>query len=339
MLKFLVQTPTRSSNRLKPKLGSWLVKISFVLQATIMHLTVILGPTCSGKTSFSLKIANRLPGAVVVNCDSRQIYKHLNIGTAKISGQWQNFFHSDLQAYFANQIPHFLIDWVDPKKSYSLINYLQDWSRLVNQLSLYQVENVILCGGTGLWAKAVVENYQPGLILPDFEEEYWQLKQNLQHLNLTELQQIYQTDLAKNNHTKSKPLNPSDFHNPRRIQNWILRHRAELNHWTRSIWYPSFQTTQVLAIRTKWDILRTKIATNVHRRIRQGLLTEVENLLYLGQSRLFELGLEYRLGWLFIHGQLTEKEWIQELIKRNIHYAKRQLTWLKKQSVQWVEVD
>ncbi len=278
----------------------------------------------------AVDLASYLKDAIVVNCDSRQIYKDLDIGTGKVPGQWQQgvFYYQD--------IPHFLIDYVDPKLNYTLVQYIQDFVYLIAKTS---TKYVILTGGTGLYAKAIVEQYDLGVIKQEFIVEFNELKKSLSELNLTDLQITFQ-DLLKTHvvDTSLSFLNESDYQNTRRLVSRILKIKAKLNSWAKDITYPEFEQIFQFAIEIDQAQLKQNISTRLQQRINQGLVTEVQSLQYLGHDRLLDLGLEYRLTQMYLEGEIDQIEWQNRLQIENFQYAKRQLTWLKKQKdLVWIK--
>ncbi len=293
-----------------------------------MKLIVLLGQTCSGKSQLAVDLAKNLGSAWIVNCDSRQIYKRLNIGTAKVPGVWTNL--EKYGKYFEYQeVPHFLIDFVDPQIQYTLVDYLRDWVQLFKEHEQNLPDFVILTGGTGLFAKAILEEYQPSWVKPEKDSELKELKSSLSKLGVSELQSI-----IKN----SANINKSDWQNPRRLINKILAQEAQEKGWTKKSkkQYPNFEQKLFFAIQIDQGILQERIYKRLVQRINQGLLEEVKNLQDLGTSRLLELGLEYRLTQLLFLGQLNESEWKEKMYQENIRYAKRQMTWLKKETPEWL---
>lgn len=395
-----------------------------------MNLLTVLGATCSGKSKMAIEIAQKYiilgQKVAVVNCDSRQIYENLNIGTAKIPGIWQNF-KSEMQteiknekenlickkseditqnlfkkqtqnAFFWENIPHFLIDFVPINSDYSLVNFVQDWCSLI---TFWQQNNsfdlVILVGGTGLWAKAIVENYDLGIIKKQHLKTWQKNKTELQNLSLENLQQKYLTKLAKiekdlkitknfeQNKTQNKTqiklkttlkkiknqiknqtensaniesveqnstnndlfllskkiliemknLNNSDFQNPIRLINWLLRYKVIEKNWKDKINYPKFDKTQVVAIKTNKTELNQKIKKSVQSRIKQGLLKEVKNLVEnFDRQKIWNLGLEYRESLRLLDKEINLETWENNLIMQNEQYAKRQITWLNKEKLE-----
>ena len=293
-----------------------------------MQLITILGQTCSGKTQMSLDLFRHFQklgkSCWVVNCDSRQIYKGLNYGTAKIEGGWKDGF------YIANKdIPHFLIDYIEPNLQYNLSNYLNDFCDLFQEK---QLDYVILVGGTGLYAKAIKEELDLGVVKKQFQLDYDSYKKELNKLGLEELQNL----ILKNNFR----LNESDFANKIRLVSNLLRLESQNQGWFEMINYPKFTQKYYCAIETPdQQELQIKIKNRIKLRIKQGLLDETKELiLELGKKRVDELGLEYRLTRMFLDQEINELEWIEQLGNENWQYAKRQLTWLRREKdVIWIQ--
>jgi tRNA dimethylallyltransferase len=297
-----------------------------------VKLIVLLGQTSSGKSEMAIDLAKQLGDSWIINCDSRQVYRDLDIGTGKVNGEWKE------NIFYYRDIRHYLIDYMPASVSeFTMVNYIQDFTRLLNQRGLPKY--VILTGGTGLYAKAIVEKYDLGILKPEFVDQHSELRKSLMTQSLDRLQQMYEevsktrvVDDAKAN------LNHSDYHNPRRLISKILTSYAKENNWLDKIQYPEFESTHVFGISLDQHQLKEKIKQRLESRVEAGLVAEVESLQYLGIDRLLNLGLEYRLTQLFLENSLGEPEWREKLLTENYQYAKRQLTWLKKQpDLIWIE--
>ena len=141
-------------------------------------IIVIVGPTASGKTQLALDLAHVFNGEVV-SADSRQIYKKMNIGTAKPNGKWAEL--DDSVAYVVDGIPHHLIDIVDPGESFSLAHFKEQ--------ALFHIYDIIkrgktpfLVGGTGLYIWSILDN----LTIPHVPPQK-KLRESLQNKSLSEL--------------------------------------------------------------------------------------------------------------------------------------------------------
>jgi tRNA dimethylallyltransferase len=293
-------------------------------------LIALGGQTSSGKSEMAIGLAKELQDCWIINCDSRQIYKYLNLGTGKVPGNWDMIQSGNqlIHTYLYEGIPHFFIDTIDPQIQYSLAQFLSDFRDFC--LSHTLPKYLILCGGTGLYIKAILEKYILDEIKPEFKDEYEKEKTSIEVLPLTDLQQIYSTF-----NTENTP-NTSDFQNSRRLKNKILTQISKLHNWAEPIHLPEFAKSYNFAIQSDQIELSTKIKNRIVTRIDQGMIREVESLEFLGTDRLLSLGLEYRLTRLYLMGQMTYVEYIQKLSSDSINYAQKQLTWLKKQPLKWI---
>jgi tRNA dimethylallyltransferase len=279
-----------------------------------MKLIAILGQTSCGKSDLAVRLAHKIPNSCIVSCDSRQVYKGLDAGTGKVEGQWQG------DKYFFEGVEHFFVDFVRPAQSYGIIDYIQDFTKLIPKIRrIYQT--VILTGGTGFWAKSILEKADLGVIKSECIYDFEEYKIGLSNKNKFELQQI----------TKKTNLNESDFQNPRRLVSYLVRKKAINENWLEKIDYPEFESTKVFAIKIEQEDLKLKIANRLESRLKQGIILETQAILPLGKDRIWQLGLEYRLTWCYLHGLMTLIEFEEKLVRENLQYAKRQLTWLKKQ--------
>ena len=142
-----------------------------IQQYTKHDLIVILGPTASGKTQLAVQLANKLNGEII-SADSRQVYRGMDIGTGK-----------DLNEYNINgkKIPYHLIDIMDPKKEYSVFQFQKDFQ--VEFINIQKRERIpILCGGTGLYIKAILMNFLLPAVAPNKT-----LRKKLEDLQLDDL--------------------------------------------------------------------------------------------------------------------------------------------------------
>ena len=281
-------------------------------------LIFILGATCSGKTAISLEIAVCLPKTCIINCDSRQIYKDFDIISAKVKGSWID------SAYFVDyknvQIPHFLIDFVDFGRPNESVFGILDYLEAFDNLSLENFENVLIVGGTGYWAKSLLEfvtgKYQ--VCKNPNQAEFKGKKQELSQLNLQELQQIY---------PNYKSLNQSDSQNPIRIINKILGQsfaKETINHKSRHYFDQIYQ----FLVSKKLDEL--PLLEAVKNRFDLGLMKETEELSQkYGTQKLLQFGLEYK-NLLILK---SKQELILQSYLLNRQYAKRQITWFQKQNL------
>jgi tRNA dimethylallyltransferase len=282
-------------------------------------LIVILGPTASGKSDLAVAIACAIQhqklalGAEVISADSRQVYTGLDIGSGKIT-------QKEMRG-----IAHHLLDVVSPRRTFTVTRY-QTLAQKAIRTILRNNHIPIICGGTGLYIDAVVYGY----VLPDVPPQPALRKELEQKSTEILFAQLEQLDPAR--------AQDIDRHNRRRLVRAL-----EIVLVTHSPVPPiertsSYDTLKIGIVRTHND-LQALIEARLQKRIRAGMLKEVERLHAKGisWSRLDGLGLEYR--WLSRHlrGTITRKDMIEHLSRDIINYAKRQMTWFKRdKTIHWV---
>lgn len=281
------------------------------------RVLVIVGPTASGKTSLGIKLAKKFAGEII-SADSRQIYRGLNIGTAKPTLQ-------ERQA-----ISHRLIDIRNPNQPYTVAQYKRDCIKAVRQ-TLNKNKLPIIVGGTGLYIKAVVDN----LTIPQVKADpllRGKLEQELQDRGLNF---IYK-ELIKLDPEAAYIIDPR---NPRRVIRALeiaLSTKRPFSE-TRRQSKPLFDFLQI-GISQPREKLRTRIDKRIDMMIREGLIDEVKNLIkkYPVQTRAFE-AIGYREIIDHLQGKTSLEEAAKAMKKNTWHFAKRQLTWFRKdKSIHWL---
>jgi tRNA dimethylallyltransferase len=267
-------------------------------------ITVILGPTASGKTSLSIKLAKKINGEIV-SADSRQVYRGLDLGTGKVTKQEMS------------GIKHHLLDVADPKKVFSVTDYVELADKAIVQIH-NRDKTPIIVGGTGFYIQALVD----GLILPEVPPNT-ELRKDLIKKDISELQEI----LKK---LDEKRYITIDKNNPHRLIRAIEIATAlgEVPKLQKNSKYdPTF-----IGIEISMDELRKKIHARLISRIEAGMIDEVKKLHKEGLpwKRMEQLGLEYRYLSRFLQNKITEEEMLTQLETAICQYAKRQMTWFKR---------
>lgn len=282
---------------------------------------VIVGPTCSGKTDLSLRIAEKL-NSEIISADSRQIYKYLNIGTAKPTD-------SEL-----GKVNHHLIDFLQPDEEYNASKFENDSLNIITKL-FDKGKIPIVVGGSGLYIKALVDGIFNTV---DTDEEYRAEIMNDRQKFGNEY--IYDL-LVKRDPKTAANLLP---------QNWKRIIRAlEVFHITgKPIWkhheeYKRNLPFDFVQVGLNWDrkILYKNIEKRVDKMLESGLVKEVKSILEMGFDKginaLNTVGYKEIINYLYDDYSLTRAE---ELIKRNTRrYAKRQLTWFRRdERIKWFDI-
>lgn len=279
--------------------------------STFPKVIVVVGPTASGKSDLGVKLARKYNGEII-SADSRQVYRGLNVGSGKITKK-------EMQG-----IPHHLLDITSPRRRFTVAQYKKKADKAIHSI-LKRGKVPILVGGTGFYIQAVTDDLNIPQTPPDIK-----LRRKLDKSTTTEL------------FTKLQKLDPDraqtiDKRNKRRIIRAIeiakalgkvpkLKKRQRFN-------------TLFLSIDVSKEILKKNIEKRLLERIKQGMITEVKHLHKNGVSwrRLEELGLEYRYIARFLQGKLTKDEVVDKLRFEIRHYAKRQLTWFRRDKrIHWI---
>jgi len=282
---------------------------------------VIVGPTCTGKTSLGIKIAARLKSEIL-SADSRQIYKYLTIGTAKTD-------HEDLK-----KVNHYFVDHLEPDQDFNVSMFEQQAINIITKLHSKNKIPVVV-GGSGLYIKALID----GIFNIGSDENIRRKLLDERHKNGNDY--IYQ---------KLKSVDPISA-NKMLPQNWKRVMRAlEVYHLTgKPIWKLHDEHNRQIDFKfiqfgLRWD--RDKLYENIDRRVDQmlssGLIDEVKSILKNGyNSNLNSLNtVGYKEIISYLNDEITFER-AAELIKRNTRrYAKRQLTWFNADDrINWIEMN
>jgi len=294
-------------------------------------LIVILGPNASGKSALAVALARQFNGEII-SADSRQVYRGMNIGTGKITKK-------EMQG-----IPHYLLDIASPKKRFTVAQY--------KKLALAAIKKIrqknkipIICGGTGFYIQAVADDLAIPEVKPDFK-----LRAQLEKKTTRELF----NELRKLDSNRAKTI---DSKNPRRLiraLEIVLKTGKPVPPLKSPLTppkggeqkFPPFREgwggfdTFFLGVKKSPEELKKLIHKRLQKRLRQGMIKEVKNLRASGLSwkRLDGFGLEYRWISKFLQKKISYQEMMARLQKDIEHYAKRQMTWFKKDKrIRWVK--
>lgn len=262
---------------------------------------VICGPTGVGKTKLSVSLAKHFNG-IVVNADSMQVYKDLNIGTAKVTEEEKD------------GVPHLLFDVVSPTKMYTIFDYQRDLRRVIDE---NKGKDIILVGGSGLYIKAGLYDYKFAL-----EES---------HKTFDEYSNEELLEMVK------KKDSTSDIHvnNRKRLIRKLNQKEVSLDG-DKLLFDAKF-----IGLTTSREKLYDRINKRVDKMMEDGLLEEVKSLYDEGiRSKAIMTGIGYKELYEYFDNKLSLEEAISLIKSRSRHYAKRQYTWFNNQmDVKWFDVD
>lgn len=261
----------------------------------------IMGPTGVGKTKLSVELA-KIYDAYIINCDAVQVYKGLDIGSAKVTEEEKC------------GIKHFLFDIKNPDEEYSVKDYQTD---LRNLFDKYSKKNLIIVGGTGLYATAGAYDYR-------FNDEE---KKDYSNYSLEELYKL----------AKEKDINCNiDKNNRIRLERFLQKDLTSLVEPTLL-----YNDAIFIGLTTSRENLYKIINIRVDKMIDNGLVQEVKNL-YTNypKSKILKRAIGYKEIIDYLDNKITLEKAVDEIKKNSRHYAKRQYTWFNnKMDIKWFEVN
>ncbi|MBI3337060.1 MAG: tRNA (adenosine(37)-N6)-dimethylallyltransferase MiaA [Candidatus Staskawiczbacteria bacterium] len=282
-------------------------------------LIVILGPTASGKTQLAIKLAKKFNGEII-SADSRQVYKGMDIGSGKVTKK-------EMQG-----IPHYLLDVANPKNKFTVSQY----QKLV-QVAIKKIRKKdkipFLVGGSGFYIQSIVDE----IIIPEVKPD-WKLRKELRKKSAKELFLM----LKNLDPERTKTI---DENNPRRLiraLEIVIKTGAEVPALNK-LKKPAFNVLEIGIAKSK-DEIKKLINKRLLKRLNQPnggkMVLEVKNLKTSGLSfkRLEEFGLEYRFVAQYLQNKITYQEMVDKLKKEIENFAKRQMTWFKRDKrVHWIK--
>ena len=293
----------------------------------MQKLIVLVGPTAIGKTELSLTLAKEF-GCEIISMDSMQVYKYMDIGTAKPTQEERS------------TVPHHLVDFVDPADEYNVSRFVSDARSSIEKIQNHNRLPMIV-GGTGLYLRGLLEGIFEMVSVPENIRE--RLEETARERGLHYLFE----KLTEYDPESAERLHPND-------RQRVMR-ALEIYYTTGAPWSKhlkeqqkqkeeskrEFKTVKIGLHRDR-EILYERINRRVDIMVEQGLLAEVENLLSMGYTpelnSMQSLGYKHMLN--YIDSTWNWEEALRLLARDTRHYAKRQLTWFGRDpEIQWFEPD
>lgn len=281
----------------------------------------VVGPTASGKTAYAIELARENNGEIV-SCDSMQIYKYMNIGTAKATAEERA------------EVPHHMIDFVDPNRDYSVADFVTDARACIAEI-LSRGKMPVLCGGTGLYIDSVLKSveFSPQKRDDKLRDELWKKAEQ---------------DGAESVYEILKELDPVEadkvhYNNVKRVIRAIEICKTTGMTKTEadklSIGKPMYNPT-IYGLNMPREKLYERIDRRVDIMVEQGLVGEVRQLLNMGIRRdsTAMQAIGYKELVRYIDGLCDFETAIEDIKRESRRYAKRQLTWFRRNpDIIWTE--
>lgn len=289
-------------------------------KTTKAKIVCVVGPTASGKTAFAIKLAKERNGEIV-SCDSMQIYKYMDIGTAKPSKEERE------------QVPHHMIDFVHPDTNYSVADFVSDARECIDDI-LSRGKLPVLCGGTGLYIDSIVNNIDYGEELRDdkYREELWEIAEKEGN------EKLYNMLCSKDKEAAEK-IHPNNVKRVIRALEICKAGGMTKTESDRISVKEPLYDAEIIGLTMDREKLYDRINRRVDKMLEEGLLEETKRLIELGIKRdsTAMQAIGYKELLLYIDGKCTFEEAVEKLKMESRRYAKRQLTWFKRnEKINWV---
>ncbi len=284
-------------------------------------IIAVSGPTASGKTEYAIRIAKAVDGEVV-SCDSMQLYKYMDIGSAKPTAEEQA------------QVRHWLVDEIDPREEFSVARY-RDLAKAAIEDIFSRGKTPVVAGGTGLYLNSLL--YDMDFSDADKDSELRQ--------TLIDEAELFGPEFVHKKLEAIDPVKASKIH-PNNVKKVIralegamsgnnIGEFSDLKERTKDY------DTLLIGITRDRDELYDRINRRVDIMVEQGLFKEVENLLEMGlqEEDISMKGIGYKEIIAFFDGVYTKEEAIDKIKQNTRHLAKRQMTWFRRyDDMHWINV-
>ena len=287
-------------------------------------LLILMGPTAVGKTAVSINLAKKLNGEII-SADSMQIYKYMNIGTAKI------------QKDEMDGIPHYLIDIINPDDNFTVSDFKENANGYIKDINKSNKLPIVV-GGTGLYINSLVYNLNFASVAPNNA-----IRDKLENWANQHGNEYIHNILSQFDKESSERISIND-------RKRIIRALEifETTGKTMSDYNKNFRTTNddydlsMICLNMNRDKLYERINHRVDKMLEMGLIDEVKGILDMGYNKnLVSLqGIGYKEIIMYLENEYSLNEAIEKIKQGSRNYAKRQLTWFRRDNrIKWIDVD
>lgn len=287
-------------------------------------LLIILGPTAVGKTKVSIEVAKKLSGEII-SADSMQIYKYMDIGTAKI------------KKIEMENIPHYMIDIVYPDEKFTVANYKTTATKYIEDIH-NRGKLPIIVGGTGFYINSLIYKLDFIKVPPNFN-----LRKEYENLVNKYGNEYLFTKLKEVDPKSAKRIHQNDTKRVIRALEVFHETGKPMSHYYKGFRRPNNKYNLIIiGLNRERKELYSRVNKRVDLMIEEGLIDEVKMLLEMGYNKDLNSmkGIGYKEIIKYLEGELSLEEAI-ELLKRNTRrYAKRQLTWFRRnKKIRWININ
>ncbi|WP_206458103.1 tRNA (adenosine(37)-N6)-dimethylallyltransferase MiaA [Anaerovorax sp. IOR16] len=283
------------------------------------NIVIIAGPTAVGKTKYAIKIAQNL-GGEIVSADSMQIYRYMNIGSAKPTKE-------ELA-----QARHYMVDEIDPKTDFSVAEYQKKAKECIAQI--FDKDALpIISGGTGLYVNSLIYDMDFSVI-----PKQTQFRKQLQEEAETYGNEFIHEKLRKKDPKAAERIHPNNVKKVIRALEILESGKNDVREFEESFVKTKDYEVILVGLNRNRDELYERINHRVDLLMKAGLLQEIQQLLDIGltESNISMKGIGYKELIDYFHGGYSLEEAVERIKKNTRHYAKRQLTWFRRyKEMQW----
>ena len=288
------------------------------------NLLILIGPTAIGKTELSLDLAKKMNGEII-SADSMQIYKYMDIGSAKI-------LQDEMEG-----IPHHLIDFLYPDEDFTVANYKENATNLIHDINK-KGKLPIIVGGTGLYVNSIVYDLNFAEVSPDDS-----IRIELEALANEHGNEYLHQELEKIDKKSAERISPNDQKRLIRALEIYKTTGITMSEYNKDFRSENEDYNLVyIGLNMDRAKLYDRINLRVDAMIDNGLIEEVKSLLEMGYNKqlVSMQGIGYKEIIMYIDGTLTKEESLELIKQKTRNYAKRQLTWFRRDKrVKWFDID
>lgn len=287
-------------------------------------IIVLVGPTAVGKTEFSIELAKQFNGEIISG-DSMQVYRHMDIGTAKISSD-------EMEG-----IPHHMIDILNPDEAFSAYEFKSRAEKLITEIT-GRGKTPIIAGGTGLYIQSLIHNYAFEDEETISETDNKRVQEKMASLEPLSNEALHDY-LAEFDPESAKAIHPNNRKRVVRAIEYYQKTKKLLSSRKKNAQYTENYDTLLLGIEMSRQTLYNRINNRVDIMLERGLIDEVKYLVEQGYESCQSMqAIGYKEIVPVIHNEMTVELATEKLKQHSRNYAKRQMTWFKnKLDVIWLD--